>query len=124
MATNRIYEDGRYLYLEVGSGIVSGDKVLIGEIVGVAQYDADSDNKAVIDTEGVYELDVSAVDTAGDDSAISVGDPIYWDDGTNGTTPIDAGTLTPDNTNGTLFGYALEAVSAGTTDATIKVKLK
>jgi predicted RecA/RadA family phage recombinase len=119
MATNRIFEDGRYLYLSVGSGVESGDAVLVGSIPGVAQYDADSDDSAVVDTAGVYDLAVTANNTSDSGSAISVGQKLYYDDGSGS---LDAGELTPDTSNGTFFGYALEAVSSGQ-DATIKVKI-
>ena len=119
MATNRKLPDARYIYLTVGSGVESGDKVLVGDIPGVALTDADSSDKATVDTGGGYELSVTASDTTGSNSAISEGQALYWDDGSGS---LDAGTLTPDNTNGTFFGYALEAVSGGTTaDITVKV---
>ncbi len=111
MADNRKFEEGRFLYLTVGLGVNSGDPVVVGKIPGVAQYDADSDNKAVIDTSGVYNLSVTAKNNSGN-SAVSVGDILYKD-GTK---------VNKDATNGVRFGYAMEAVTSGAT-STIKVKL-
>ncbi len=37
MATNEIFKDANYLSLPVPEGTVSGDPVLVGELVGVAQ---------------------------------------------------------------------------------------
>ena len=119
MATNRKLEDGRFLWLGVGASKNSGDHVLVGAIPGVALMDTDTDNETTVDTGGVYALPVTANDTADSGSAISVGAKLYYDDGSSGLT---AGELTPDETNGTFFGYALEAVSSGD-DATIKVKV-
>jgi len=111
MAKNRVYEDGRYLYVDVPEGTSSGDPVVFGNIPGVAQIDRDSDGKATIDTSGVYKLDVNGADDVGD-AAISAGDVIYY----------DGGILNVDATNGIRFGYALEAVASGAT-TNIKVKI-
>lgn len=119
MATNRIHEEGTQLFLTVGSGVSSGDKVLIGDIPGVALIDADSNNKATVQTDGVFDLEVHGVNDAGSNAAVSEGDILYWNDGAGS---LDAGDLTVDSTSGTRFGYALEAVSGGST-TTIKVKI-
>ncbi len=112
MATNRKNEDGNRLYLEVGSGVSSGDPIVVGQIPGVALYDADSSNKAVIQTDGVFDLTAEAVDNAGN-SAIAVGDILYYDSAA--TIKINK-----DVTNGVRFGYAKEAVTAGSS-GTIEV---
>lgn len=113
MAKNYIQE-GRKPFLTVGAGVKSGDPVAVGQITGVALIDADANNKATVDTAGVYDLSVKAID-AGGNSAVAVGDAIYFVSG-------DAPKLSKKNT-GVLFGYALEAVDAGATD-TINIKLK
>lgn len=113
MAKNHI-QKGRYLWLEVGSGKVSGDPVAVGQITGVCTIDADANNMATVDTEEVYDLSVKGVNAEGN-SAASVGDAIYYNSG-------DTPKLNKKAT-GTLFGYALEAIDAGATD-TINVKLK
>lgn len=113
MATNKV-QDGKLLHLTVGSTVVSGDPVIVGNAIrGVAQTSYSSaDGKAVIDTEGVYDLSVKAVDDAGN-SAVVIGDRLYHD----GTT-----TTLSKKKSGKFYGLALEAVGSGLT-ATINVKI-
>lgn len=113
MAKNHI-QKGRYLWLTVGAGVKSGAPVAVGQITGVTTIDADADGNATVDTEEVYALSVKGVDASAN-SAVDVGDAIYFTDG-------DTPKLNKKAT-GTLFGYALEAIDAGAT-ATINVKLK
>jgi len=102
MAKNRVYADGRFLYLEVPEGTESGDPVVVGDIPGVALIDRD-DDKATIDTSGVYRLKVEAKDNDGNE-AISVGDKLYYDATDDEITKEDSDKY---------FGYALEAVASG-----------
>jgi len=118
MATNRTRHDARFVELNVGATVNSNDPVVVGDIAGVAQYD-NIDGKAVVDTEGAYKLSVEANDTTGASSAVSEGQSIYLDDGSGS---LAANTLTPDDTNGKFFGYALESISGGTTKE-IEVRL-
>jgi predicted RecA/RadA family phage recombinase len=111
MATNKI-QDGKLLHIAVGAAIVSGNPVVVGNAIrGVAQTSYDANGKAVIDTEGVYDLSVQAVDDAGN-SAVAIGDRLYHD----GTTTLSK------KKSGKFFGVALEVVTTGTT-ATINVKI-
>lgn len=112
MAKNYV-QDGRHLWLTIAAGSKSGDPVVAGQLSGVATIDADSNNQATVDTEGVYDLSVKAIDGGGN-SAVAVGDAIYH-------VAADTPKLSKKNT-GVLFGYALEAINAGATD-TINVKL-
>jgi len=109
MATNKV-QDGKILRLTVGAAVDSGDPVLVGNAIrGVAITDYDSgDGKASIDTEGVYDLSVTATDDAGN-SAVAIGDRLYFD-----------GTTITKKKSGKLFGIALETVTTGET-ATINV---
>jgi predicted RecA/RadA family phage recombinase len=112
MAKNFV-QDGRRLWLTAGAGVVSGDPVVVGQLTGVALSDVDASNNTNVDTEGVYDLSVKAID-AGGNSAVAIGDAIYH---------VDADTpKLSKKATGVLFGYALEAVGAGAT-ATINVKL-
>lgn len=113
MAKNYVQE-GRYLWLNVGVGVKSGDPVAVGQITGVATIDADADGNATVDTQDVYDLSVKGID-AGGNSAVAIGDAIYH-------VAADNPKLSKKNT-GVLFGYALETVAAGGTD-TINVKQK
>ena len=107
-------QEGRRLFLTVGASVVSGDPVAVGQITGVAIEDVNSTNQASVETVGVFNLSVKAIN-AGGSSAVAVGDAIYF---VSGDTPK----LNKKDT-GVLFGYALGAVSGGQT-GTIPVKLK
>lgn len=111
MATNKIHDQGTQLYVTVGSGVTSGQAVVVGQIPGVALYDADANNKAVIQTDGVFNLSVKGENNAGN-IAVAEGDILYK----------DGALINKDVTNGVRFGYALEAVGSGATE-TIKVKI-
>ena len=69
MALNEIYSPGRKFPIAVPSGVVSGDPVVVGSIVGVAQHSRQSDGTVSLDTAGVYELTVTG--------AITLGAPVY-----------------------------------------------
>jgi predicted RecA/RadA family phage recombinase len=66
---NEIYSPGRRLPVAVPAGVVSGDPVVVGSIVGVAQISRTADGVVTIDTQGVYELTVTG--------AITLGAPVY-----------------------------------------------
>lgn len=111
MATNYIRE-GRKISLAVPSTVDSEEVVVIGDLHGVALTDYDSvAGTATIDLgPSVYDLSVTATSSTGD-AAIEIGDPIYVNPST--------WALTNDATK-KFFGYALEAVTAGST-STINV---
>lgn len=113
MAKNRLNALGRMLNLAVVSGVVSGDPVLIGQMPGVALTDRDASGNASVDFEGVYSLSVKGANDAGN-VAVAVGDPIYF---VSGDTP-----KLSKKASGTLYGYALAAVTSGST-TTIAVML-
>jgi len=113
MAQNKIFESGKVLSVAVASTVDSGEPVLIGSMAGVALTDYNSTTgEATVDFGGVYDLSVKAIDDAGN-SAVAVGDPIYY---VTGDTPVLS-----KKASGILFGYALEAVTSAAT-ATINVK--
>jgi len=111
MATNYIQE-GKTLKLGVTANAESGDFDLVGDFAVVLLGDADDSDEAMCTLEGVFDLSVLAEDDGGG-AAISVGDKIFY----------DGGTLNVDSSNGTFFGHALEAISAGV-NSTIEVRLK
>jgi predicted RecA/RadA family phage recombinase len=121
MAANREHEHGTQFQLDVstitGSGaagkVVSGDPGVVGELPVVALTDADDDDVATVQTDGVWRLTVSGSDDMGN-AAVTAGAIVYWDD-VDGEVNIDAA-------NGVRFGYALAAVGAGA-DTEILVKL-
>lgn len=121
MATNRVYKDGEFLPIAASAltsdidPIVSGTPVLLGPVPGVALTDEDDDGDVTVQFGGVYDFPVKGANNAGN-TAIAIGGSVFYD---AGATPDE---LNADNTNGTLFGYALEAVASGAT-TTIRVKL-
>jgi len=91
----------------------SGDPVRMGDFCGVAAADESSDGKTPVVRRGVVDVSVKAVDEDGD-SAVALFDPIYY---------VDADTpKLSKKDSGKLFGFALETISAGSTD-TINVLL-
>lgn len=96
-------------------GVTSGDLVIAGNLVGVALGDYDTDqDRVVLDVTGCYELTVTGHDTAGSDTAIAIGDWLYYDSG--------ASEINRDYANGICIGQAMAAVASGEEDE-ICVKL-
>lgn len=54
-------------------GVVSGQIVVIGSLIGVSNLTAAEGEPSVIDTEGVFEVPKTSA------LAIAVGDKLYWD---------------------------------------------
>ena len=114
MATNRIYERGNQLEYEIAN-TSSGDPVVIEDLPGVALTDSDDDDNVTVQHDGVFELAVHAHDGDTTDTAVSVGDIVYYDaDATDASLNV--------NDSEPRFGYALEAITAGETE-TIQVKV-
>jgi predicted RecA/RadA family phage recombinase len=116
MATNRIYKSASAIPLTCTAPTTpsSGDPVLCGQIPGVALTDEDDAGVTTVQTDGVFDLSVKAENNAGN-VAVAAGDILYYD--TAATVKVNK-----DNTNGVRFGYALEAITSGSTD-TIQVKI-
>lgn len=128
MAKDRLYARGNQLPMNVsalnGSGTgnlcLSGDPVAFGaagSAAGIGGVCLTSENSAGISTvqfDGVFNLAVTGKDAADADTAVIIGNVLYWDD-----TP---GQLNLDSTNGIRFGFALAAVTGGAT-TTIAVKV-
>jgi predicted RecA/RadA family phage recombinase len=87
----------------------SGDPVRFGEMTGVALNAEETDGKTVVDFEPgkVWDLSVKAVNGSGN-SAVAVGDKLYYVD-------ADTPKLSKKDT-GRFFGFALEAITSGSTD--------
>lgn len=96
----------------------SGDPGLLGQIPGVCLNDAGEGGNAAgavdLQTAGIFDLAVEAVDNVGN-SAVASGDILYYD--AAATIKINK-----DAVNGVRFGYALEVIAAGAND-TIQVKV-
>jgi len=116
MATNEIYKEAASIPLTVGASVAARSPVVVGKIPGVSLTATGSSGTTVatVALEGVYEFSVHADN--GGSTTIAEGDIIYHG-GSNTSPVLDV------NTGGTRFGYALEAISASGTSATIKVLL-
>lgn len=64
MALNELYQPGSHLTVPVPAGVVSGDPVVVGDLVGVALIDRQTDGTVVIDRGGIYELTVTGAVSA------------------------------------------------------------
>lgn len=113
MARNLVQFDDSAVKVNVGGATVkSGDPVVVGNIVGVAQDDKDANDDVVVIRRGVFRLAVRGYDGTAN-AAVNVGDIVYYDS-LNSELNV--------NTSGTKFGIALEGVAAGATTP-IKVLL-
>lgn len=119
MATNEKFAHTKALSLVCSHPATpsSGDPVHAGQIPGVALNDEATSGglsgQTTVALDGVFDLSVKAIDGGGN-SAVAVGDILYYVDA---DTPV----LSKKNT-GVRFGYALEAITSGST-ATINVKV-
>jgi predicted RecA/RadA family phage recombinase len=96
MANNMRREDSTQLSVVCTAPVTpnSGDPVLYGQRPGVALTDERSDGTTTVKFDGVFNLEVVAVDGGGN-SAVVAGDVLYY----------NAGVINK-NTNGVRFGYA------------------
>ncbi len=106
MASNYV-QVGDTLTIPAPADVLSGDVVIAGGIVGIAQNDALTGALVDVATTDVWELAKVGAD------AFALGDPVYWDDTANLATVTTAGN--------TLIGVAIAAAGAGA--ATVKVRL-
>jgi predicted RecA/RadA family phage recombinase len=106
MATNIIYHPGDAIPVTVSDPATpaSGDPVRAGSMPGVALNDEESGGTTAVLFDCVADLNVNAVNQAGN-SAVAVNDKIYYTD-------ADTIKLSKKNT-GYFFGIALEAISSG-----------
>ncbi len=92
----------------------SGDPIMVGQIPGVALKNELADGTCSAILECVADLSVKGVITGPANQAIAAGDLLYY---TAGHTPkLDK------DVGGIRYGYALDAVTSGST-ATIRVKV-
>jgi len=112
MALNEVYANGESLNYPVNSAVTSGDFVVLGGIVGVAETDAalaaDSNYYATLRHIGVF--------TGTTSEAVAVGDALYLASAaTYGTA------LTTTVGSNELVGYAIEA--KGAVAGNVKVRI-
>ena len=117
MAKNLIYSklDGLRVQCSHPTTPASGDPVRYGEMTGVALVNEDANGYTQVDftQNRVWDLSVKAIDGGGN-SAVALGDKLYY---------VDADTpVLSKKTTGRFFGYALEAITAGSTDTILVAK--
>ena len=66
---NEVYDNVDSFPITVPAGVISGDPVVVGELVGVAITDRGADGKTVIRRRGAFSLTVTG--------AITLGAPVY-----------------------------------------------
>ena len=114
MAKNRIRKDGYHLSIAASDPAIpaSGGPIRYGSLTGVALTDEAEDGNPANYVSGdfgpsVWDLSVKAVNDSGN-SAVSVGDPLFY---------VDADTpKISKKATGYFFGFALEAITSGSTD--------
>ena len=112
MALNEVYANGESLNYPVNSAVASGDFVVLGGIVGVAETDA----ALAADTNYYATLRHIGVFTGTTSDAVAVGDAIYLASAaTYGTA------LTTTASGNELVGYAIEA--KGAVAGNVKVRI-
>jgi predicted RecA/RadA family phage recombinase len=112
MAINEVYKEADSLNYVVNSATVSGDFVVLGSIVGVAETDAKEGSNgsyyATLRHKGVF--------TGTTSDAVTVGAPIYLASAaTRGTA------LTTTSTSNKLVGFAVKAKGSGA--GTVQVRI-
>lgn len=115
MATNRRYATGQHISVACSHPATpsSGQPIRVGPLVGVAETNERADGTTTVDFgPAVYSLSVKGVADGGN-SAVSVGDQLYYVDSDVGT---GTGFLSKKDT-GRYAGVALEAVGSGSTAA-------
>jgi predicted RecA/RadA family phage recombinase len=106
MAKNQI-ACGDVIDYTAAATITSGDPVLMGDLLGVAQISGVSGDVIPVAIEGVYEIAKT------NPQVQAIGVKLYWDAGTS--------TLTTTASTNKLAGYVARA--AGSTDATVWCRL-
>lgn len=119
MATNEVYDPGTKLSLVATDPATpaSGDPVIVNQLPGVAQTAKRADGTNSIVTQGVFNLSVKGVTTAGASAAVAAGDILYY-------VPANTPKLSKSvgDAGAVRFGYALDPV-VGLATTTIRVKL-
>lgn len=73
MPTNKFQDNSRPVQVILTGTVSSGDVVILGKIIGIAQADGVSGGKITLDTDGIYRL------AAINGTAFVLGDLLYWD---------------------------------------------
>lgn len=106
MATNEVFRDADSITLPVPSGVVSGEVVKVGALVGVALTDRDADGNATVRRKGGWTVTAAA-------ETYAVGDAVYGHASGGGAVTGRVQLIDKTSTTGTLIGYSLEAKTLG-----------
>jgi predicted RecA/RadA family phage recombinase len=100
-------QNGEVITITAGAAITSGDPVLIGSLVGIAQTSVASGESLACKLEGVFTCKKKSTDTP------AQGDKLYWDNTNKEFTTTASGN--------TLAGNAWAAAASGVT--TVQIRL-
>jgi predicted RecA/RadA family phage recombinase len=100
---NNYVQPGVTLTVTAPANVASGDLVVVGSIVGIAAFDADSGAEVEVETEGVFTIAKVTTDV------VTAGAKLYWDAGAG------KATVTAGNGSKPLIGYATRAAGNGVT---------
>lgn len=107
--TNFIQEGKTLTIAAPSGGVTSGQLVVQGKIVGVAEATAAEGVDVALLTEGVFTLTKVTTDV------ITVGETLYWDSSASKLTD------TPGTNSKPMVGYAVEAAGNGATTVKCRV---
>ena len=100
-------QPGENLTVPAPAAVASGELVKVGNLYGVASYDAGTGADVVLVTEGVFELPKIATD------ALAVGDPVYW--------RSSDGLVTSTASGNTKIGACIEAAPNPSGDVVVRL---
>lgn len=100
-------QPGENLTVPAPAAVASGDGVKVGNIFGVASYDAEGGADVALVTVGCFEMPKIATD------ALAIGDPVYW--------RSSDGLVTGTASGNTKIGVAVSA--APNPSGTVRVRL-
>ncbi len=100
-------QPGNTLTLTAPAAIISGDVVIVGSIIGIANGDAENAAPVDVDTVGIFRLSKVAA------LAIAEGDTVYWDSAIKLVTKTVSGN--------TKLGVATEAAANPSADVTVRL---
>jgi predicted RecA/RadA family phage recombinase len=102
-------QDGDVITLTAPYALTSGQGALVGQLFGIAATDVASGASGEFATRGVFSV------TKAGSQVWSVGQKVYWADGTRVFTNVATGNV--------FVGHAVEAVAGGAGDVIGKVRL-
>jgi hypothetical protein len=113
MATNIVFDPGYNISVVVDNPATpsSNDPIRFGSITGIAITDEGAGGNESDETSVNFGPFIANFDVDADSGDIDVGDPVYYVDTPTGSPATNLN----DDSSGTFFGIALEAVSSGNT---------